>query len=71
MEAAVWVLAGLVLVLVILMVALTLRRPGAATADLKQASEQLLTLAEQRFKMASQVQNAELDTKNSLFTSRF
>ncbi|RJQ39105.1 MAG: DNA recombination protein RmuC [Dehalococcoidia bacterium] len=66
MEAAVWALAGVVVILVVLVMALTLRRSGTAAADLKQASEQLLLLAEQRFKQAAHAQNAELDSKKQL-----
>ncbi|MFH0941893.1 MAG: DNA recombination protein RmuC [Chloroflexota bacterium] len=62
METLVWVLAGLV---VILVVALVVRRPGSAV-DLKQASEHLLTLAEQRLKLAAQAGTADLDTKKQL-----
>lgn len=71
MQVAVWALAGVVLILVVLLVAFILRRPGTTAPDLKQASEQLLTLAEQRFKMAAQAQNAELDTKKQLIDQQF
>jgi len=64
METAVWMLAGLVFILAILVVVLAIRRTG--NADLKQASEYLLTLAEERFKAAAQSQNADLDTKKQL-----
>jgi DNA recombination protein RmuC len=61
-EVLVWVLAGLV---VILVVALVIRRPGAAV-DLKQASDHLLTLAEQRLQLAAQAGTADLDNKKQL-----
>lgn len=65
MEALVWVLAGLVAMLVLLVVALVIRRPGSAVS-LKQAEEHLLTLAEQRLKLAAQAGTADLDTKKQL-----
>jgi DNA recombination protein RmuC len=65
-EILVWVLAGsLVVLVVVLVLILVIRRP-AATVDLKQASEQLLTLAEQRLRLAAQAGAADLNTKKSL-----
>lgn len=65
MEALVWVLAACVVALVVLVLALLIRRPGGAV-DLKGASEHLLTLAEERLKAAAQVGAADLDTKKQL-----
>ena len=62
METAIWVLAGLVAVLLIVV----LIRWPRTTGDLKQASEYLLTLAEQRLKLAVQDGTADLDTKKQL-----
>lgn len=65
MEALVWVLGACVVALVVLVLALLIRRPGGAV-DLKGASEHLLTLAEERLKAAAQVGAADLDTKKQL-----
>lgn len=65
-ELVVWIFAGLaVLLVVILVLVLVTRRPGAGS-DLKQASEHLLTLAEQRLQLAVQAGAADLDTKKQL-----
>jgi len=65
-EVLVWILAGSVVVLVVVvLLVLIIRRPGAAV-DLNQASAHLLTLAEQRLKLAAQAGAADLDTKKQL-----
>lgn len=64
MEILVWILAGFILVLAVVLV-LAIRRPSSSI-DLKQASEHLLTLAEQRFQLAAQSGAADLDTKKQL-----
>ena len=64
MEVIVGVLAGIVVILVVVLV-MVLRRP-VATVDLKQVSEQLLTLAEQRLQLAAQAGAADLSTKKEL-----
>lgn len=64
MEVFVWVLVGFILVLMVILL-LVIRQSGASI-DLKQASEHLLTLAEQRFRLAAQAGTADLDTKKQL-----
>lgn len=64
METLVWILAGCILVLGLILL-FVMRRPGAGI-DLKQASEHLLTLAEQRLRLAAQAGSADLDTKKQL-----
>lgn len=66
MEILVWILAGSIIVLVVILVlVLVMRRPGASV-DLKQASEHLLTLAEQRLQLVTQSGAADLATKKHL-----
>jgi len=65
MEVLVWVLGACVVALVVLILALLIRRPGAGV-DLKGASEYLLTLAEERLKAAAHAGTADLDTKKQL-----
>ncbi len=57
------VVAGL---LAVALAAAVLRRPSAPRVDLTQATEHLLTIAEQRLKLESQAGAADLDTKKQL-----
>ena len=68
-EILVWILAGFILVLAVVLV-LVIRRPSSSV-DLKQASEHLLTLAEQRLQLAAQAGAADLDTKKQLIDQTF
>ncbi len=64
MEVLVAILAGFIVIMAVAMV-LVIRRTSAPV-DLKQASEHLLTLAEQRFRLAAQAGASDLDTKKQL-----
>ncbi|MBM3939461.1 MAG: DNA recombination protein RmuC [SAR202 cluster bacterium] len=69
MEAAVVVLAVAVGLLAIAL-AMALRRQGSKSADLARASEQLLTLAEQRFARQAEAAASDLTGKKALIDQR-
>lgn len=55
----------IIFILLVVILALALRRPSSSV-DLKQASDHLITLAEQRLQLTAQSGAADLDTKKQL-----